>query len=141
MQDEYLLRNGPLGGHGWHYLALIGTVGLLTSKFCQLIWFAPSQIMPISLALLFWCTPLLLPLRGLLKAKPYTHAWANYVSLWYFLHGVDVAFNSASERYWGLLDIALSLAMFLGCTYYAKIGGKALNMARKESSQTGISGE
>lgn len=36
---------------------------------------------------LMWVVPLLFPLPGLLKGKPYTHAWANFVLMFYLCTG------------------------------------------------------
>ena len=37
-----------------------------------------------------WVIPLLLPLPGIFTAKPYTHAWANFILMFYVLHAVTL---------------------------------------------------
>lgn len=45
--------------------------------------------MPEGLLLITLVVPLLFPLRGLLQAKRYTHAWGSFLSCWYLVIGVD----------------------------------------------------
>ncbi|GAA5102916.1 hypothetical protein GCM10023338_20750 [Wohlfahrtiimonas larvae] len=46
--------------------------------------------MPEGVLLITLVVPLLFPLRGLLQAKRYTHAWGSFLSCWYLVIGVDV---------------------------------------------------
>ncbi|MGL4674393.1 MAG: DUF2069 domain-containing protein [Wohlfahrtiimonas sp.] len=46
--------------------------------------------MPEGLLLITLVVPLLFPLRGLLQAKRYTHAWGSFLSCWYLVIGVDI---------------------------------------------------
>lgn len=108
------------------WMALIGHVGLLALLLNWFSWIAPVEQIPRSLILILLVVPLLLPLRGILHARPYTHAWAGYLAMFYFLVGVEVAFNQPDERWLGLLTVLLSLMMLVGCGWYARVGGRAL---------------
>ncbi len=69
------------------YLALIGNLGLLIWVcMWQLSLFPHEQLNPVTMAIA-WAIPILLPLPGIIAGKPYTHAWANFVLMLYFLHG------------------------------------------------------
>ncbi|MDX1335564.1 MAG: DUF2069 domain-containing protein, partial [Gammaproteobacteria bacterium] len=74
---------------------------------------------PRGLILILQLPLLLLPMRGMLHGKPYTHAWATFVALLYFIIGVDNAAMSGREVYGGL-QILLSTMMFLGSMIYTR---------------------
>jgi uncharacterized membrane protein len=108
------------------WLALIGLFGLMILLLNWFTWLAPVDDVPRSLMLILLVVPLLLPMRGILHARPYTHAWAGYLAMFYFLVGVEVAFNQPDERALGWLTILFSLSMLVGCGMYARFGGRAL---------------
>jgi uncharacterized membrane protein len=101
-------------------LTLTGYFGLLALMTAWLAWIAPSARFPVSLVLVFAVFPLLLPLRGLLHARPRAHVWAAFLSLPYFVHGVGEAFAGTDERWLALLEVALSLALFFGASLYVR---------------------
>ncbi|MBE0389033.1 hypothetical protein PLUTE_a4775 [Pseudoalteromonas luteoviolacea DSM 6061] len=72
--------------------------------------------------------PLLLPLRGIIKDKPYTFAWANFIVLIYFVHGFTLLWIATDELIWVLLELLFSTCMFIGCTYYARHRGQELGL-------------
>lgn len=80
----------------------------------------------------FIITPLLFPLRGLLKENPYTYAWTSFVILLYFMHGTVEAWANANERIYAVIEIYLSVQLFIGAIYFARLQGRAL----KEKSNT-----
>ncbi|MEP4888727.1 MAG: DUF2069 domain-containing protein [Aliiglaciecola sp.] len=76
-----------------------------------------------------WTIPLLFPMAGILKGKPYTHAWANFIVMFYIIHGLTSFYAVADERYYALIEIVLSFAMFIGCSFYARLRGKELGLS------------
>ncbi|KZS24015.1 DUF2069 domain-containing protein [Wohlfahrtiimonas chitiniclastica] len=46
--------------------------------------------LPEGFLIIIWIVPLLFPLRGLLQAKRYTHAWGSFLACWYLVVGVDL---------------------------------------------------
>ncbi|MGZ8165716.1 MAG: DUF2069 domain-containing protein [Methylobacter sp.] len=102
----------------YHYLALAGFFGLFALLMLWNTLLTPFSKFPVALILLITVTPLLLPMRGLLNCKPKSCAWAAYISLIYFLHGSVEAYANPSERLYALLEIMLSLMLFLGSTLY-----------------------
>ena len=91
----------------------------------------PSAKQPY-LVLFFIILPLIFPLRGLLKAKPYTYAWTSFVILLYFIHGVVEAWANEAQRLFAIAEIFLSVQVYLGSIYFARLQGRAL----KETDQT-----
>ena len=106
--------------------ALIGYFGLFALVVAWNAWLSPPTHLPIALVLLVWGTPLLFPLRGLLHGRPYTHAWTSYLALAYFTHGVVQAWAVPAERLLGLAEIGLSLLLFTGAIFYARLRGREL---------------
>ncbi|MDD1784143.1 DUF2069 domain-containing protein [Enterovibrio sp. ZSDZ35] len=111
------------------YLALIAWV---------LIWhgfLSPHpHINPVGVTIA-WLIPLMLPLKGILTGKPYTHAWANFILMFYFLHGLTLLFVDEGERYLALVELVITSISFVSNILYAKQKGKALGLGLKKLSQ------
>lgn len=102
-------------------LALAGVLGLFALVLTWNAWLDPPRVLPRALVLLLLLLPLALPLRGMLAGRRYTHAWATYVSMFYFVLGVFHAAGSDAERIYGWLMIILSVAWLAGSTLYARL--------------------
>ncbi|MEW9796981.1 DUF2069 domain-containing protein [Alteromonas sp. CYL-A6] len=81
---------------------------------------------------LVYLLPLLLPLPGIIKGKPYTHAWANFIVLFYVVHALTVVYAVSPERTYALVELVLASAMFTGCAVYARKRGRELGMGLKK---------
>ena len=108
----------------FRWLTLVSYFGLMILIFCWHLWIKPLEPQFISITLLIQLGPLMLPLRGILHGKAYTHAWAAYMALLYFIIGIWNASAEAS-RIFGILISLLSLSFFIGCVFYARFSGKA----------------
>ncbi|CAH0524978.1 DUF2069 domain-containing protein [Vibrio hippocampi] len=75
-----------------------------------------------------WALPLLLPLPGMLKAKPYTHAWANFILMLYFLHGFTLLWVNEGERGLAAVELLLTTMSFVCNILYARTKGKELGL-------------
>ena len=115
----------------FRWLTLVSYFGLMILIFCWHLWIKPLQPEFISITLLIQLGPLMFPLRGILHGKAYTHAWAAYMALLYFIIGIWNASAEAS-RIFGLLISILSLSFFIGCVFYARFSGKA----NKQTNET-----
>lgn len=82
-----------------------------------------------------WLIPLLFPLKGILQGKPYTHAWANFVLMFYFLHALTLLWVDEGERLLALVELLLTSISFVANIYYAKLKGKELGLGLKKLSQ------
>ncbi len=105
------------------FLALACHLGLLALLFTWAVW-APSPHYPVALVLLVSVGPLLLPLRGLLHARPYTHAWTAFLALYYFVIAVDDIAGATAPRGLAWAELALSVGLFSGCVVYARLEGR-----------------
>lgn len=108
----------------YYYAALVGYFSLF---FLLMLWntvLEPSKYFPIAIVLIVMITPLLLPLRGLLDAKPKSCAWSAYISLIYFIHGSSEAYVNADQRLLAILEVVFSLLLFFGATFYIRLRKK-----------------
>ncbi|MCX7087861.1 MAG: DUF2069 domain-containing protein [Methylococcales bacterium] len=105
-----------------HYytLALIGFFGLFTLLMVwNTLWY-PSSKYPIALILLIAIAPLLLPLRGLLRANVRSCAWMAYLSIAYLMHGSVEAYVNVAERLPASLEVIFSTLLFVGSTFFIR---------------------
>lgn len=110
------------------WLALIGYLGLFGLVPLWHIWLAPSPLHGVEFQLLLYWLPLFFPLLGIIRGKPYTHAWANFILMWYFLHSLTVLYTAPEVRGLALLELMLTIMAFIGCTYFARLQGRALGL-------------
>lgn len=108
----------------YRWLALAGYFLLLTSLYLLLFIFDKPEAPNMLPAILFYIGPLMFPLRGILAGKAYTHAWAGYLALFYFIIGVWFA-GAEEDRLIGSLITASSIVFFIGAIMYARLQGKA----------------
>lgn len=73
---------------------------------------------------LVYLLPLILPLHGVIKGKPYTHAWANFFILFYFMHSITVLYAVPAERIYAAIELVLAIGMFTGCCVFARLRGR-----------------
>jgi uncharacterized membrane protein len=76
--------------------------------------------------ILFYILPLLLPLYGIVQGKPYTHAWASFIVLLYFLHSITVLYAEPQLMWLAVVELLLASAMFVGCSTFARLRGQEL---------------
>lgn len=103
---------------------LAGYFGLFILLMIWKTWLAPSAHYPVSLVLIVLVGPLLLPLRGLLHGRPYTHAWTSFLALFYFVIGVDDIAGGTPEKLLAWLEVILSITLFTGCLAYVRLAGR-----------------
>ncbi|MDN7124094.1 DUF2069 domain-containing protein [Pseudidiomarina terrestris] len=115
----------------YRWLALSSYFALFA---CVLLWqFATGYSeQSVLFRTLFWVVPLLFPMYGMVKGKPYTHAWANFILMWYFLHSLTMLYVAPEQRFWAGTELILTTLAFAGCTLYARHQGRALGLGLKK---------
>ncbi len=93
-------------------------------------WLVPSAYFPVALVLLVMVSPLLLPLRGLLHGRPYTHMWAGLLALLYFTHGLMETYANPAERLYAVIEAVLALSLFSAAMLYARWRSRELKANR-----------
>jgi uncharacterized membrane protein len=106
---------------------------MLAGYFGLLLWLTawntvihPPVKPPVAIVLIIAVTPLLLPLRGMLHGRLKSCAWAAYLSLLYFFHGVT---ELSSEpigigTLFDVLEVVLSLVLFFGGSFYIRYAAR-----------------
>ena len=119
----------------YRWLALIGYIGLLI--WMPLWYFVLSEQPRLSAPLIIglWVVPLLLPMKGIIQGKPYTHAWANFIVMFYLLHGLTAIYTEEGERLYAVIELVFATVMFIGCAFYARLRGKELGLGIKKLKQ------
>lgn len=108
----------------WRYTALLSHILLVLWIVAWRFYFDKEQVYSTTFILLFYVLPLLLPLHGMIKAKPYTHAWASFLVLFYLTHAITVLYADPLQRPFAVVELLLSVAMFVGCCLFARLRGK-----------------
>lgn len=121
----------------YRYLTLITYPALLVWVILWHSWLAPSATLPIWLKLTMWVIPLLFPLKGILQGNPYTHAWANFVLMLYFLHSLTTLYTHPGERWFAGIELFLTTLAFIGATYYARYAGREQGLGLKKVTNAG----
>lgn len=105
----------------YRWVSLVGYFGLLLLILNWFTWIAPPEKFPRSIVLILLAVPLVIPLRGILHGKRRTHQWVIFLSLAYFMGGVDVWFNQVGLRsYLGAAMTLFSIVLFVGCSGFGK---------------------
>ncbi|MBD1565686.1 DUF2069 domain-containing protein [Vibrio sp. SA48] len=119
----------------FRWLALLGNLSLLVWVVLWQYSLSPHQHLNNATLAIAWGIPLLLPLPGILAGKPYTHAWANFVLMLYFLHALTLIYVDGGERWLAVIELILTFAAFLGNILYARHRGKELGLKLKRLSE------
>lgn len=109
---------------GYRYLALTANLALIAwVALWQSVISPHPDINSVTLTIA-WCIPLLLPLRGILAGKAYTHAWANFVLMLYFLHALTLIYVDGGERLLACIELLITSVAFVANTLYAREKGR-----------------
>ncbi len=101
-------------------LAIASLLALVALCLAWEIWWAPLR--PGGSWLALKALPLLLPLRGVLHGRRYTHQWGSMLILAYAAEGLmRVASDAGLSRWLAAAEIGLSLVFFLSAAFYARV--------------------
>lgn len=109
-----------------------------------IIWhgvLSPSEAIAVWVKPLVWAIPLLFPLAGIIKGNPYTHAWANFILMLYFLHGATALWTHPEEIGYAVIELVLTTGAFFGATYYARYAGREQGLGIKRKSKVTNAGK
>lgn len=119
----------------YRLLALFGNLALLAWIMIWQLSLSPHPHISSTTLAIAWAVPLLLPLPGILAGKPYTHAWANFVLMLYFLHAFTILYVDDGERWLAAVELVLTTMAFFGNILYARARGKEMGMKLKRLSK------
>ncbi|WP_113906123.1 DUF2069 domain-containing protein [Aliidiomarina celeris] len=127
-----LFKALPTDSQFYRRLTLVCYPALLLYVIVLKTLLSPSEFLPVGMALVMFVTPLLFPLKGILQGNPYTHAWANFILMIYFLHGFTTLYTHWHQWYFAAIEIVLTTGAFIGATYYARYRGRELGLSLKK---------
>ncbi len=113
-------------------MALTGYLALLVFMVLTQLVYASASEFSLTFRFLFWIAPLLVPLVGIVRGKPYTHAWANFILMWYFLHSLTLIYVDFEHWYIAAIELLLTSIAFVGCTGFARNQGRAMGLGLKK---------
>lgn len=106
------------------YLTAVGSL-LLLIALCVAWELFLAPLRPGGSWMVLKALPLLLPLRGILRAQRYTCQWASLLCLVYFVEGVVRSFSdTAPSRYLAVTETALAVVLFLSLIFLARDLGR-----------------
>lgn len=100
-------------------LAAGSLVALLILCLAWELWLAPLR--PGGSMLALKALPLLLPLRGILHGKRYTHQWTSMLALAYVTEGlVRATSDQGASQVLAMAETVLATLLFAGCLGHAR---------------------
>lgn len=121
-----------------HYqlIAQIGYFGLLLLVPVWHLWLSPPSLnLSPWLITSIWFIPLLFPMLGILKGKPYTYAWSGFLALFYLMHSIVILISSSNERLLASVELVLTTFFLVGSIYYAKYKGQELGLSIRKKKK------
>ncbi len=116
----------------FRHLALWSYLGLVVWIPCWYLLLGARDGYSTTFIVLFWFFPLALPAKGIITGNPYTHAWANFIVMIYFMHGLTDIYANSHQWHYPLIEIILSTGMLIGCCFFARMRGRELNLGLKK---------
>ena len=101
-------------------LSLVSYLGLIAWAMAWIILLGDVAREHVSLWLLLFAGPLLLPLRGVLAGRDKALIWGALVSLLYLVHGGTVAWSEPTQRWLGMIEAGLSLIYLVSASYFIR---------------------
>lgn len=105
-------------------LSLFSFFGLMFTLLWWILLAPHSENYPTGAVLILLVVPLLFPMRGILYGKPYTHAWAGYLMLFYLAHGITELYSGDAYFIYPLLEIIFSTSFFVSSIIYIRLNAK-----------------
>lgn len=115
----------------FQWLALGSFFGLMLTLLGWILLAPHSDNYPTAAMLVLGVVPLLFPLRGLLYARPYTHAWTSFLMLFYFSHSVGEVYSADSFSLYAWLALLFSSVCFCSCIIFVKVQARVRNASQK----------
>jgi len=117
------------------YFALIANLSLILWVGLWQSTISPHPHLNNYVIAVMWIIPMLLPLKGILEGKAYTHAWANFILMFYFLHALTILWVDDGERWLALVELVITSCTFIANILFARVRAKELGIRLKRLSQ------
>ena len=101
-------------------VSLASYLGLIAWLMAWIILLGDVAREEISLRLLLFVAPLLLPLRGVLAGRDKALIWGALVCLLYLVHGGVVTWTDPDQRWLGVIEAGLSLVYLISASFFIR---------------------
>lgn len=101
-------------------LSLFCYLGLIAWLMAWIIVWGDVAREHVSIWLLLFVGPLLLPMRGVLAGRDKALIWGALVGLLYLVHGGMVAWSEPDKRWLGLVEAGLSVGYLISASYFIR---------------------
>lgn len=112
----------------FYRLAVGNYLALLLYMPVYLLYLVPDSMSSTGFLFTLYYAPLWLPAYGILRDRPYTFAWANFILIILFLQSLSSLWVYPNAWLWTAFEVIMVTGMFIGCTYYARHRGRELGM-------------
>ena len=102
------------------WLALVSYVSLVLLVMAWIVFLGDNEPQYISLWLVLFVTPLLIPLRGVLATRDKAMIWGALVALLYMVHGGMIAWEGSDTAWLGLTETALGLVYLVSASVFIR---------------------
>jgi len=102
------------------WLALSSYVGLVIWVMAWIVFLGGLEERYISVYLLLFAGPLLIPLRGVLAARVKPMIWGALLALPYAVHGGAVVWAGGQDTWLGVVETALAILYVVSASYFVR---------------------
>ena len=113
-------------------LTLMGYLGTLILVFTWIWWLSPPQAISQMTATVVWFVPLLLPIWGIIKSKPFTYAWSGFLAVLYFSQALTTLISTPEEQGLAIVELLLTGLWLSGASMFSRWRGQELGLEIKK---------
>ena len=116
-------------------LTLVGYFGLLILLPVWIYVLSPPTLLSKTSTLILWWVPMLFPLIGILRNKPFTYAWSGFLAVLYISQAITTLFSSDTEQFLALIELVLASSWFVGASLFSRWRGEQLGLEIPKKSK------
>lgn len=116
-------------------LTLVGYFGTLILIFSWIWWLSPSTLLTQETATIIWFCPLLLPIVGILKNKPFTYAWSGFLAVLYLSQALTTLISTPAEQGLALIELILTSIWLAGASMFSRWRGEELGLEIRKAKK------
>jgi len=117
-------------------LTLVGYLGTLILIPLWIWILSPPELLSKSATTILWFSPLLFPLVGILRNKPFTYAWSGFLAVFYLSQALTTLISTPKEQGLATIELLLTACWLAGASMFARWRGQELGLELKKKSQT-----
>lgn len=116
-------------------LTLVGYFGTLMLILAWIWWLSPSTLLTQETATIIWFCPLLLPIVGILKNKPFTYAWSGFLAVLYLSQALTTLISTPAEQGLALIELILTTMWLAGAAMFSRWRGEELGLEIRKAKK------